>query len=333
MKQKFFGYYRLSEKQLKELWENATFVLDTNVLLDVYRYTSETSKNILTILEKVANRLWIPYQVASEYHSNLNNVICEEIRECNSVTVRVQEFQKYIQDISNQKRKHPFIDIEFVNKLQSHCDEIYKIIDSEKEKLQSLLTENSLKETIAQLLKDKVGDVIEEQKLKDLYIEGERRYKKSIPPGYKDKNKDKETNDNKRYGDWIIWQSIIEKAKEHKTNIIFITNDRKEDWYEQFFGKIIGPRPELCQEFYDSTEHKIFYAYTIERFLEYAHKYLDDIPQFDDAIQEILDIENKKQTENIANQNTLYTHIISDKSDSISIETNNYCDNSVHNNE
>ena len=53
MKEIFNGYYKLSENEIKTLWDNALFVFDTNVLLNLYRYQSPTRDSLLGVIELV----------------------------------------------------------------------------------------------------------------------------------------------------------------------------------------------------------------------------------------------------------------------------------------
>ena len=66
----------------------------------------------------------------------------------------------------------------------------------------------------------------------------------------------------KKYGDFIIWKQLIEHAIDTKKNVIFVTDDEKEDWWEEFNGKTIGPRPELSKEFREKTS-KLFLMYGV----------------------------------------------------------------------
>ena len=58
--------------------------------------------------------------------------------------------------------------------------------------------------------------------LDDLYVEGEERFKASIPPGYMDKSKSGETSSfvcnglsyQRRFGDLILWKQILAFAKD-----------------------------------------------------------------------------------------------------------------------
>ncbi len=73
MKDKFLGYYWSDGDYENEIWENGTLVVDTNVLLDIYRVSPETSDDLINVLKAYAekDRLWIPFQVAQEYHEDL----------------------------------------------------------------------------------------------------------------------------------------------------------------------------------------------------------------------------------------------------------------------
>lgn len=73
MRSNFLGFYSLSKELLDEVWGNAVLILDTNVLLDFYRVSPDTQSDLLRVVKYYAeqNRLWIPYQVATEYHDNL----------------------------------------------------------------------------------------------------------------------------------------------------------------------------------------------------------------------------------------------------------------------
>ncbi|MDC5679235.1 PIN-like domain-containing protein, partial [Acinetobacter baumannii] len=63
MKEQFKGFYNLEEKEFEELWNNGIFIFDTNVLLNLYRYQYDTRDALLKVMEKLTNRVWIPYHV------------------------------------------------------------------------------------------------------------------------------------------------------------------------------------------------------------------------------------------------------------------------------
>ena len=65
------------EKQ--RLWENCVFVFDTNVLLNLYRYSAKTRTSLLAAFESFKERIWIPYQVAFEFMRKRCEVIYETV--------------------------------------------------------------------------------------------------------------------------------------------------------------------------------------------------------------------------------------------------------------
>ncbi|KJD45761.1 PIN-like domain-containing protein [Paenibacillus terrae] len=76
MLDKFKGFISYTNEEFKVFWEKAIFVVDTNVLLNFFKYTSkESTKSLLGILKKLkdSGRLWIPHQVALEYFFNYEN--------------------------------------------------------------------------------------------------------------------------------------------------------------------------------------------------------------------------------------------------------------------
>ena len=97
--------------------------------------------------------------------------------------------------------------------------------------------------------------------MKPIIDEGEKRYNKFIPPGFRDANKEDVADNTRKYGDLLIWKQLMYKALSEKKGIIFVCDDRKDDWWLEFRGKRIGPRPELIKEFKNVTEND-FYMYS-----------------------------------------------------------------------
>ena len=60
MRTTFLGYYRFTEEEFSTLWKDCLFVLDANVILNLYRYSKNTSDVLLNILKGISERLWLP---------------------------------------------------------------------------------------------------------------------------------------------------------------------------------------------------------------------------------------------------------------------------------
>ncbi len=78
MKNSYKGFRQLSEADFKSLWKTAVFVFDANVLLNLYRYQSPTRDDLLKVLEKLGDRIWIPYHVGLEFERNRLIVIADQ---------------------------------------------------------------------------------------------------------------------------------------------------------------------------------------------------------------------------------------------------------------
>ena len=50
-------------------------VPDANVLLNLYRYTDQARDDLLSVLERLGNQLWVPHQVLVEFWRNRDAVL------------------------------------------------------------------------------------------------------------------------------------------------------------------------------------------------------------------------------------------------------------------
>ena len=81
MREAFKGLNLYSKETYEDIWENATIVLDTNILLNLFRYSKDTRKEFFTVLNSYKSRLWLPYQVIREYYKNRDKVIKDSTKE------------------------------------------------------------------------------------------------------------------------------------------------------------------------------------------------------------------------------------------------------------
>lgn len=155
----------------------------------------------------------------------------------------------------------------FIEKLKAEIQKEY----SSKFEAHGLSPQNdSLLQSIGMLYQDKVGDPFTEDKLKEIFQEGEIRYASQVPPGFLDAPK----GDDRKYGDLILWKEMLRYAAATKVDILFVTDDAKEDWWWKSQGETIGPLPELRHEFTRETG-QIFYSYSPVAFIEKIGKSID----------------------------------------------------------
>jgi len=295
MRKSFPGYYRPSEAEFSRLWADCWFVLDANVLLNLYRYSEGTRNELFGILEEVSDRLWVPHQAAWEYQRSRLDVIegqkaaYEKIRDLlvstqNSLTEGVHS--------AARPGRHPFIRAEeLLEKVRDAFAEIQGELDDLDSAHPDLLAEDPIREAITELLDGKVGTKYCGDRLEEIYKEGKLRYDQQIPPGYLDAGK----GGTRQYGDLVLWLQVIDQARETEKPIVMVTDDRKEDWWLRFKGRTISPRPELVEEM--TTEAGVsFYMYPADPFMEHAGKQLERRVE-SKAIDEVRDLRERDEEE------------------------------------
>lgn len=255
MKNKFFGYIPYDEDTFKMLWKESTFVLDANILLNLYRYSKNTKKQVLDALIKIKDRIWIPYNIAQEFFNNRLNVIYEQNNIYNEVRKKINlnpikdEIRK-IRHTTLSEEKEKLLSI-----VEKCRQDIEYVINNDEKKNKDKKADKVL-EQILIFIGNNVGEKNSDKEIKEYIKEIDKRYEKEIPPGYKDAKKSK---GDEKYGDCINWFNILSYAKAENKNIIYITDDNKEDWFLIEHGQKNGPRMELLQEFYEKTQGQKIY--------------------------------------------------------------------------
>ncbi len=286
MKKEFPEFYRLEKDEITALWEGCIFAFDANVLLNLYRYSLDTSDNLISILKNFSDRIWIPHQFALEYQRNRMVVIeGQRVKYLGSIKNILGELDVVEELLGNYYGKMPF-----------DLDKLRDELKKSQEEYPGCTAEDKMRDEIDALFKDKVGSPFDDKRLSVVVEEGKDRYQKEIPPGYCDASeKDKkDPTKTKKYGDLIGWLQMIEKAKTEKKPLVFITSERKEDWWQIVKGKTVGPRHELLKEFQKETG-ETFHMYDMKRFLDYAKekytvtkKTIDEVTKVDEVYNTIV---------------------------------------------
>ena len=281
-------YLDLSKEEKNDLWQNAIFVFDTNVLLNLYRYSSITRNKLLDAFDVLKDRIWMPYNVGVEFLKDRCGVI---ISTTNRYSTLKDAQSKFIDECMKALRlEGKDAEIVELNTL------IEKWLITNNEKNVSVINPSSdaILDRILNLFDKKVGKPYTTEELKTIAKEGVQRYQTNTPPGYKDQNKKLGNDDNNKYGDLIIWKQILEHSKDKDIDIIFVTHDQKEDWWLKESGKTIGPRYELKKEFKDYTSRQ-FLMYNMDNFLIFFNDYhggmvdqiiIDEVKSIDNTFEE-----------------------------------------------
>lgn len=326
-----YNKYYLSDEKTIEMLKNAIVIFDTSALLDLYYYSEVTLNVIFNnVFKYLKKRLWIPAQVYFEFLKNKDKVSVKPAQSYKSLLekptngtdgghinnikkVSDELDKKAIIELKNQLKtlkektkvsdKHPYIDqcnfegIDFdIAEFESHIKTFQEKINIFIDNLTLIINEKvesincNVDDLISAMVKKKftIGNEFTYSQMVDIAKEGEFRYKEEIPPGYEDA---KDKIGLQKYGDLFAWKQILMYAKEKKEDVLLITNDVKEDWYDI---STRAPRFELLKEF-NSETGKNFWTFNMKNFLFKMNLLLDsDEKALEAAIAEVDVIQHEK---------------------------------------
>ncbi len=265
--------------------EEVVIVLDTNVILDLARYSLYTSKNILDFFNKCKSLLWIPNQVLVEYNKNKHRVFGDLKKRYslfeNSLIKAVDKNSNELTKILNKSHQYKYFGHESLSdNILSKMNELKEIIKEYKDTVgaEYNVVTTQTEEIIEEIEKFvscletnfQVGKKVKFSEKLEIIREGELRYRYKLPPGYEDE-KDKEGIE--KFGDLFVWKEILKLPSTNSiNNIIFITNDDKEDWWQKDKSRSLHIRPELLEEFEELNPGKTVNFMSIGTFQKYCSK-------------------------------------------------------------
>ena len=266
----FVGWYDYSNDDFETVMKNAMISLDTNVLLNIYRYSKETSDKTLYFLNKISNRLIFSYYVALEFTKNRKKVESDSIEEYRKnqqkIATKYDDIINELNSISNNKMADKE---KIVTSIEKNKEKVLKKFEDSIIKKTNVF-KSGLEKEICRLFDERIIDKFPEKEFECIKAEGIRRQKEQIPPGYKDEEKGEN-------GDYYIFKQLIDYSKMNNKDIIFVTDDIKEDMFQKI-GGIKSPRPELLNEFYKETGHKLIML-TVQEFLNNKIIFNEDISE------------------------------------------------------
>lgn len=244
--------------------KSTIFVLDTNILLNMGRLPLHAGEHFLNLLKSVEDRIWIPRQVLEEFENNKMHVFGDISNRYKKLKKELENKNSDFFDGIEKILANP-LDLKYLGaenlreKIKAKTDEINKII-SEFGSLEQAEIDKGNHEAFKKNLfefveKLRVGKEISMSERLRILSEGELRYTYQIPPGFKDETKDKKgVNPQAKFGDLFLWKEILglpeKRIFPNLTDIVFITNDQKQDWY---LNNDI--HPDLLKEFKENNSN------------------------------------------------------------------------------
>jgi hypothetical protein len=226
----------------------------------------------MTILQQVADRLWVPHQAALEYQRNRLEVISKQRAAYHEIESLLTDTLSRLKTSLRSYTRHPLIDVqELLKSVEVVIDKQVSEIREVCKKHPDWLVQDPLQGELTTLLEGRVGPEYAAEQLVKIFRDGDERYRKSVPPGFQDA---KSKPSDSKYGDLVLWMQLIDKGNSGKRAMVLITDDAKDDWWWKHEGKTIGPRPELVAEMKYRAGVE-FYMYPSDRFMLYARQFLN----------------------------------------------------------
>lgn len=287
MRESFIGYFEPTPEMTDQRWKSGLIVLDTNVLLGLYRMPLENRKDIQKLLYGLKDRLWVPYHVMVEYHANRLDVLKGEYDAASKMERDIQTaFEGFKSKVTTEGNKRR----QCWEKISTQLNEIGPMIAvlletarAERAHYIAPSETDTVREFLEDLLVGRVGPKPENQAaVKAAEIAAAERFGLGIGPGYKDESKAGQLRVmdglvyDRQFGDFMIWSQLLHHCKVKKIeSVLFVTSDVKEDWWldtKTGAGKRV--QPELVMEMSREAKVHNFDICTLTQFAQEARRYL-----------------------------------------------------------
>ncbi len=275
----FAHYLPPIDTQVKDAMVKGMIVLDTNVLLNAYRFAPAARNELLSVLEAVAYRTWIPSRVAEEFHKNRVSVMNDYGEAYSEVIALLKSVQgkldKDAEPRINQLANRAAIasnDKETLLRLvRNSTGKALSAVEKLREEhgINGIRDADDILDRFEVLYSGKVGEPFDDEDHAAALKEANHRIEKRIPPGYCDSDKDEP------FGDYFVWKQVMNEAAQQKPAfVVFVTSDSKDDWNLIIKNQVLCARPELAKELRDGSGAGLIIL-SLSSFLHHSREYLN----------------------------------------------------------
>lgn len=269
-------WYEHDDESLDEIMKTGTIALDANVLLSLYRISAPARENVLNVLadDSVRPRLFIPYQVGLEYLRNRVDVARSQSSGYRALRNTIDAYKKSLTDDVNDSSKglrDKAVKSDINKAIEKHLDELSEDITSIQSQhvidYEQFRVSDPVLDRLEQILTgtDQIATKPDDETLAGRRKKAKDRITAKVPPGYGDASKDDPS------GDYLVWCELLDRAATNTAPMLFVTDDKKQDWYQLDKQKqILGPRPELRVEMAPHIYHQM----TLDHFLRLVETHL-----------------------------------------------------------
>ena len=256
----FEGFRVLAGTDIDHALRSAVVAVDANVLLNLYRYNARTTQDLLAVLESFGDRLVVPHQAIREFHRNRLTAVGNPEGAAAEARGALAKNSKSTVDALGRWAKQVALDDSELTRLRTAVEALFAelgdaIGGAEPDRIHAATPAASdrILSRLSAMLAGRVMPRPSDEAWNEWIAEGQRRVDEQLPPGYLDAEKVDRLPEGAA-GDFLVWVQACEAARERGLDLVIVTGDEKEDWWWRYRNVVLGPRPELTQEFFDVSE-------------------------------------------------------------------------------
>lgn len=235
-------------------WVETTVVLDTNVLLNLYRSPDAAREELLVALEAIASSLFMPAQVQREFWRHRDSVLRENAaldEVANELRRMLRDAKKSLTRLGQGKiGAAPAKDL--TEQLESTLEDVIKAASGHQPTFNwrtalSAPEHDTVLSRLTELYNGRVGEAYGPTEFAAAVTEATSRFRRRVPPGYEDMHKAE--HEEEGAGDYLLWRQTIEHARRAGKDVVIVTQDAKQDWWRlDARNEPINARFELVDE-------------------------------------------------------------------------------------
>jgi PIN like domain len=261
----FPGHRLPSQRDLDTALRSALVVIDANVMLNLYRYAESTRADLLAVLSRLGDRLWVPHQAIKEFWRHRLGVLTTPNNAATTALTNLAKPQKSVEEIvgtwAKQAGVADAVRDGLLGRVRALHDELRRAIGATAPEVprtaEQIRSEPVLHE-LEPLLAGRIGPRPDPEDERTWIAEGNRRVDAQEPPGYCDADKIESDLPERAAGDYLVWRSAITEAARRDLDLVLVTADEKEDWWLRHRDQFLGPRIELVEEFRALCGRRLF---------------------------------------------------------------------------
>jgi hypothetical protein len=258
----FVGYKIASSAELDAALHEAVVAIDANVLLDLYRFRAQTSRDLIKTLRSLGDRLVVPHQALREFWRRRQRAQDSPSAATKAATDALDKSGRSMGDALATWARAVGVDDDEVSGLIARVGDFLGELKGE---LQDASQDASaaeggdvILEQLEEILAGRITPPLPPEELAECVAEANRRIEAEEPPGYMDAGKEDGDLPEGGAGDYLIWYEATRYAKEQDRDLLIVTRDQKEDWWWRQKADLIGPRPELTLEYHQFAGRRLF---------------------------------------------------------------------------